>query len=258
MHREWYFSEENFFGDVFLRRNMDSQGFILLSVIADFKRLKSLTSDIELIKFVCQQSPNIEHRVGSDSLDRLRLREGWEKFVYIMEQRVASAQNDGPENLLTPSPAAPQLQYFQPREQQIRHPSLPLSNSSAGPMSAPAIPYPSLNGFAAAAYGGSGSGAINDNHNFQTSPTSATHEAAPMVQSPSAQLPSPPDGLANGTVEHEADSFPDSGVPHLSLLVCNAVAPPPGVQRTFSNGSLDGSSVAEDVGLPAIPSAASE
>ncbi|KAE9981450.1 hypothetical protein EG328_011601 [Venturia inaequalis] len=251
---EFYFSVENIFGDVFLRRNMDSQGFVLLSVIANFKRLRSLTNDLELIKYVCQQSPNIEHRLGPDGKDRLRLREGWEKFVYTMDQREPSAQNDGPESLITPPAATPQL----------RHLSLPLPNSSVGPMSAPPIPYQSLNGFAAA-YGGFGSGAINDNNNFQTSPTSATNEAAPMVQPPSSQLASPSasqNGLANGTAEHEADSYPDAEVPNLRLIVRgqvgNAVAPPPGPQRTFSNGSLDGSSVADDLGISNIPSAAND
>lgn len=243
---------------------MDSQGFILLSVIANFKRLRSLTNDLELIKYVCQQSPNIEHRLGPDGKDRLRLREGWEKFVYTMDQREPSAQNDGPESLITPPPATPQLQSHQPREQQMRHPSLPLSNPSVGPMSAPPIPYQSLNGFAAA-YGGFGSGAINDNHNFQTSPTSATTEAAPMVQPPSSQLASPSvsqNGLANGTAEHEADSFSDAAVPNLRMIVRDqlgsAVAPPPGPQRTFSNGSLDGSSLADDLGISTIPSTANE
>ncbi|TID21639.1 RNA-binding protein Lupus La [Venturia nashicola] len=261
---EFYFSVENIFGDVFLRRNMDSQGFILLSVIANFKRLRSLTNDLELIKYVCQQSPNIEHRLGPDGKDRLRLREGWEKFVYTMDQREPSAQNDGPESLITPPPATPQLQTHQPREQQMRHPSLPQSNPSIGPMTATPIPYQSLNGFAAA-YGGFSSGAINDNHNFQTSPTSVANEAAPMVQPPTSQLASSSasqNGLTNGTAEHEGDSYPDVEVPNLRLIVRgqvgNAAAPPPGPQRSFSNGSLDGSSVADDLGIPTIPSAAND
>ncbi|QDS74489.1 hypothetical protein FKW77_006919 [Venturia effusa] len=258
---EFYFSDQNIFGDVFLRRNMDSQGFILLSVIANFKRLRGLTNDLELIKYVCQQSPNIEHRLGQDGLDRLRLREGWEKFIYTMDQREPSARNDGPGALLMPPPATPQL--YLTRDQQMRHTSLPLPNSSAAPMSAPPIPYQSLNGFAAA-YGGFSAGGINDNHS-QTSPISATNEAAPMVQPPSSQLTSPSvsqTGLANGTIEHEADSFPDGAVPNLRIVlrdqVSSAAAPPTGPQRTFSNGSLDGNNAAEDLGIPAVSSAASE
>ena len=131
---------------------MDSKGFILLNFIADFKRLKTMTTDLELIKFVCQQSSNIEHRLGPDGQDRLRVRVGWEKWTLPMAERDQSAQNDGPEVLHTPP--APQVQIYQPREQ-MRQASLPVSNTSGAPMSAPPVPYHSLNGFASS-YGNFG------------------------------------------------------------------------------------------------------
>jgi la-related protein 1 len=256
--REYYFSVDNLCKDVYMRKHMDSQGFILLSFIADFKRLKTMTTDLELIKYVCQQSSTIEHRLGPDGRDRLRVRVGWEKWTMPMAERDLSAQNDGPEVLHTPP--APQVQTYQSREP-IRQASLPMSNSSGAPMSAPPVPYQSLNGFAAS-YGNFGPSPINDNHNFQTSPTSATNEAAPMVQPPGSQLASPPvsqTGLANGVAEHEADSFSDAAVQRLRIIVRqpepNAVAPSAPV-RSFSNGSLDGGNVAEEMGIPAIASAA--
>jgi la-related protein 1 len=238
---------------------MDSKGFILLSVIAGFKRLKAMTTDLELIKLVCQQSSNIEHLLGPDGHDRLRVRVGWEKWVLPMAERDPSAQNDGPEVLHTPP--APQVQSYLPREQ-TRQSSLPIANASGAPMSAPPIPYNPLNGFAAA-YSNFGPNPMNDNQNFQTSPTSVTNEAAPMVQPPGgSQVASPPTshiGLTNGSVEHEADSFSDAAVQQLRIIVRqperNDVAPPAPV-RSFSNGSLDGVNVAEEMGVPAIASAA--
>ena len=92
---EYYFSMNNLLKDMFLRKHMDSQGFLLLSFIAGFKRIDSMTKDLELLKYVCQSSPNIEHFVGSDGLDRLRSAQHWQGMVLPKEERDASAQHDG-------------------------------------------------------------------------------------------------------------------------------------------------------------------
>ncbi|KAK2752823.1 hypothetical protein FQN55_005955 [Onygenales sp. PD_40] len=96
MQLEYYFSVDNLCKDLFLRKHMDSQGFVLLSVIAGFKRIKSLTEDLDLLRHVCRQLKNVEYRPGEDGSDRLRKREQWEQFVLSMETRDPSAQNEGP------------------------------------------------------------------------------------------------------------------------------------------------------------------
>ena len=96
MAREYYFSIDNLCKDMFLRNNMDSQGYVLLSVIAEFKRIKALTEDMDLLRHVCGQLKNIEYRPGEDGVDRLRRKEGWEQWVRPMSERVPSARNDGP------------------------------------------------------------------------------------------------------------------------------------------------------------------
>ena len=53
---EYYFSDENLEHDIFLRRKMDSQGFIALAVIASFNRVKSLSLDYDLIIDAVRQS----------------------------------------------------------------------------------------------------------------------------------------------------------------------------------------------------------
>lgn len=75
---------------------MDSQGFVALSFVAGFKRMKSLTEDFELLRHVSRQLRNVEHLVGGDGIDRLRPRERWEQWVLPLEQRDPSAQNEGP------------------------------------------------------------------------------------------------------------------------------------------------------------------
>ena len=46
---EYYFSTENLTKDIFLRRKMDAEGCIPISLIATFNRVKALTQDIQLI-----------------------------------------------------------------------------------------------------------------------------------------------------------------------------------------------------------------
>ncbi|KAH6614938.1 hypothetical protein C7974DRAFT_56412 [Boeremia exigua] len=99
---EYYFSVDNLLKDLYLRKHMDSQGFVSLDFIAAFNRIKSLSTDIELLKLVCQQSSNVQYRTGEDGRDRLRRREGWEQWVLGMDERDESAQNEGPKELRNP------------------------------------------------------------------------------------------------------------------------------------------------------------
>lgn len=47
--REYYFSVDNLERDFFLRRKMDSEGFLPITLIASFHRVQALTTDISLI-----------------------------------------------------------------------------------------------------------------------------------------------------------------------------------------------------------------
>ncbi|XP_057340434.1 GATA zinc finger domain-containing protein 14-like [Microplitis mediator] len=46
---EYYFSEENLQRDLFMRRKMNSEGYLPIALIATFKRVQSLTTDLSLI-----------------------------------------------------------------------------------------------------------------------------------------------------------------------------------------------------------------
>lgn len=46
---EYYFSLHNLERDFFLRRKMDAQGFLPISLIASFHRVQALTMDINII-----------------------------------------------------------------------------------------------------------------------------------------------------------------------------------------------------------------
>ncbi|KAI9171980.1 HTH La-type RNA-binding protein [Paramyrothecium foliicola] len=93
---EYYFSIENLCKDVYLRKRMDSQGFVPLHFVAGFKRVRILSGDITLIRAICEESNEIEYVVGDDDCERLRRRKGWEQFVMPLEERDELARNHGP------------------------------------------------------------------------------------------------------------------------------------------------------------------
>ncbi|XP_078737215.1 la-related protein 1 [Lampetra fluviatilis] len=66
---EYYFSPENLERDFFLRRRMDPQGFLPLSLVSNFYRVQTLTTDVKLILEALEDSVVVEMRDG-----RLRCR----------------------------------------------------------------------------------------------------------------------------------------------------------------------------------------
>lgn len=54
---EYYFSVDNLERDFFLRRKMDADGFLPITLIASFHRVQALTTDISLIFSVCLLGP---------------------------------------------------------------------------------------------------------------------------------------------------------------------------------------------------------
>lgn len=95
MQLEYYFSVDNMCKDMFLRRHMDSQGFVPLGVIASFKRVKSLTEDFEMLRHVSRGLRNVDYLIGEDGVDRLRPKESWAQWVLPVDQRDPSAQHEG-------------------------------------------------------------------------------------------------------------------------------------------------------------------
>ncbi|PFX22670.1 la-related protein 1B-like isoform X1 [Stylophora pistillata] len=57
---EYYFSEQNLTKDIFLRRQMDYEGFIPIGLIASFYRVQALTQDVNLILEALRGSEAVE------------------------------------------------------------------------------------------------------------------------------------------------------------------------------------------------------
>ena len=253
MQVEYYFSFNNLIKDMYLRKHMDSQGFVFLDIIANFNRIKQLTQDKEIIKAVCMNSQVIEIRVGEDGKERLRKREGWEQFPLPMEQRDPSAQNAGPRQLEHPEQPRLLLNSIPP---QFRGPA------SAGlpPMHRPFdrrsydSGYAMANGYPPqfATYGGYPDGIypelVNGDEPRGRPAKSPIHES---VMSPVEQ----PLATALSNADSEPDSFPDDQINVLTVVVraLSDQHPPyhSAASRTFSNGSIDSRSISAEMQKPA-------
>ena len=250
MQLEYYFGVENLIRDVFMRKHMDSQGFVFLDFIAGFNRLKQLTTDKDLLKTACLNSEFIEILIGEDGKERLRKREGWQQFIRPVEERDPSAQTEGPQQLQRPE--RPQL-------------SMPAGSSHfQGPYSAglPAMHQrmnhrsydsgmPMMNGFAPH---------FVPNGDFHGSVFGDSANGEEMRGRP-AKSPIYENGdrtadrsfTSEGDASIESDVFPDEQVSALGIVVRMSEQPPPyhsAASRTFSNGSIDSRSIAAELDKP--------
>ncbi|CAO3595758.1 unnamed protein product [Absidia cylindrospora] len=73
---EYYFSIDNLCKDMFLRGKMDSEGYVDLSLLANFNRVKGLTTDLGLIKETLKDSQLLQVKG-----EKIRKHEGWENWV---------------------------------------------------------------------------------------------------------------------------------------------------------------------------------
>jgi la-related protein 1 len=206
---------------MYLRRHMDSQGFVSLEFIAGFNRIKSLSPDLDTIRLVCQQSGVIEYRTSENGQDRLRRKDGWAQWVLDMAERDPSAQNEGPKELNLPQVSRPAGFGQWPMS-----PGFP-----AGPYGTDGA-HPQINGF----HGPSQDSAM--------APTEkSVHDAATEEMNGTAISNGHPIESATQAVSGEPDSFSDLQLHSLTVIVRkqdqSQSALPFTISRTFSNGSID-------------------
>ncbi|KAK7409901.1 hypothetical protein VNO78_00286 [Psophocarpus tetragonolobus] len=82
---DYYFSDANLVKDEYLRSNMDEQGWVPITLIASFPRVRSLTSNIKLILDSLRTSTVVEVQG-----DKLRRRNVWMKWLPTAQLRANS------------------------------------------------------------------------------------------------------------------------------------------------------------------------
>ena len=243
--REYYFSIDNMVKDVFLRKHMDSQGYIFLNIIAEFNRLKQLTTDYELLRSVCLQSTTIEIRIGDDGKDRLRKVGDWERWILPMAERDLSAQNDGPASVRRPSES-----IVRQHDQIPFHPRSPASAGQQSSFGKSDRPLQMMNGGPTPFYP---SGMDPSYGEFAGSEETRGRQAKPAQHrdngSPHVNGFSAPAEETNG----EPDTFPSSQIDGLTVVVRKHEITQRRTpfhntgSRTFSNGSIDSRNIMEEV-----------
>ncbi|KAJ1935186.1 hypothetical protein GGF37_006089 [Kickxella alabastrina] len=86
---EYYFSVDNLCKDIFFRTQMDTDGFVPLTLIAGFNRLKIVTTDLELIRGALDASEQVE--LG-ETRDRVRKRGDWATWLFPSPEVVQQQQ----------------------------------------------------------------------------------------------------------------------------------------------------------------------
>ncbi|KAL8657001.1 MAG: hypothetical protein Q9226_002357 [Calogaya cf. arnoldii] len=226
---------------------MDSQGFVFLTVLAKFNRIRQLTQDIELIRYVCLNSPHIEFRTGSDGHDRLRKREGWQQWVLGMDERDPSAQNAGPAQVHQPYfQQYPVLSdtHYGPEDSENTHPPFNSSSphrASDGTVASPVSTSPSKP-------------RVNGNANADM-PAHSTLSATVPDFAPRLTVLGNVAPMSSEKPQSLENSFTDEQVDLLMIVVRKPLKTPAQMSppfhsassRTFSNGSIDGRTIASEL-----------
>ncbi|KAL8897243.1 MAG: hypothetical protein Q9192_002673 [Flavoplaca navasiana] len=240
-------SNNNLCKDLYLRKHMDSQGFVFLPVLAKFNRIRQLTQDLELIRYVCLNSPQIEFRTGSDGHDRLRKREGWQQWILSMEDRDPSVQNDGPNQVHQP--------YFQ---------HYPVFNDTQYGLEDSQNTRPSINGnsphrtsdtmvrspVSASPSKPRANGNMGTDIPAQTPLSAAVPDFTPRLSATSNAEPTvsePRQSMENTFTDEQVDLL--MIVVRKPLITAAQMSPPfhTASSRTFSNGSIDGRTITSEL-----------
>jgi hypothetical protein len=81
---------------MFLRKKMDSQGFVPISALVQFQRLREISGDVTMVLNALLSSSELEVLFNSERGPLVRARHDPTKWVYPMSERDPSAQVDGP------------------------------------------------------------------------------------------------------------------------------------------------------------------
>ncbi|KAL9624821.1 MAG: hypothetical protein Q9160_000867 [Pyrenula sp. 1 TL-2023] len=271
---EYYFSVDNLCKDIFLRKHMDSQGFVPLNFIAGFKRIKTLTEDMNLIRFACQSSNNIDYMPGDEGKEKVRANGHWRQWVLVMDQRDESAKNDGPVD----SNGLSSLQQLDGTTASAGINNNPRSVESNGPVngdvtestpfaqSEAAYDYQIVDTPVSAAVNEAIPNHANNMAPRHVEPEPSNESKDEMNEGEVAQSqPQPP--LQNGlgfvsvSPDQQENMFTNQQTEHLTVVWRDSTEGAgqshqyfaPTESRTFSNGSLDNNTLAEQSHHPNFP-----
>ncbi|CUS13967.1 unnamed protein product [Tuber aestivum] len=198
----YYFSVDNLCKDMYLRKHMDNDGYVALSFIAKFNRVRSLTQDVNILRDACMQSQDLYLVPGPDDW-YLRKAEGWDKWILAEEEREPSARG----SRVWPDPRILGLQNGVPGEMSGSAPPFnpdPRRNRSMGTIAVIAPSFIPSGGVYPQSAGGMAS--------YGTPLSAEVPEFSPSFANVN--------GLSHAFVpQHVDQEFPDSDVDQLIIVV---------------------------------------
>jgi hypothetical protein len=211
---------------------MDGQGYVPLSVIANFKRIKSLTEEnmsIENLRYVCQQVKTVEFLLGPEGDDRLRRREGWRDFVLPIEERFESARTDGPTHSAEAygrhvAPDQPGQHVSFPYGQMRSPPPNTSTINGNNAITSPVSYFAGTQGESQIApYPGFRAEDMSSQHALRSPPLFYSGERQAALRSPPMQMHNPLDSMVNGhhrqgsRADAEDNAFPDERIVEVNV-----------------------------------------
>lgn len=93
---EFYFSKDNLCADVWLRQRMDQEGWVDISLIATFKKVREITDDLQSasLQYIIEaiQSSSMLEVQG----DKVRRQNDWHTWVFPRESNPATPSSSAP------------------------------------------------------------------------------------------------------------------------------------------------------------------
>jgi hypothetical protein len=74
---EYYFSNENLVKDMYLRKLMDTRGYVPFYQLLSFSRLRTLTASMHYLALAARRSTHLKVKQGG-----IRRRSGWQQFTF--------------------------------------------------------------------------------------------------------------------------------------------------------------------------------
>ncbi|XP_031389019.1 la-related protein 1A isoform X2 [Punica granatum] len=112
---EYYFSDENLQTDHYLIALMEDEGWVPISHIAEFKRVKRMCTDIQFILYSLQSSSSVEVKG-----DKIRRRDDWSKWLPSSSANSSLTQAETPKEQTAENLAQPHSEGIDVREDNVR------------------------------------------------------------------------------------------------------------------------------------------
>jgi la-related protein 1 len=179
---------------------MDSEGYVRLTFISTFNRVKTLTQDLNILRDACFQSPEVQLAAGVDDY-LIRKAVGWETWVLSEEERDPSARGVNNWHIDPRQRILPNNAPATPQEMSAAAPPFnpdPRRNRSLSAISVGAPPFvPS----------GIYSPGVTNGFNYSTPLSADVPEFSPSFMN------------FNGAPDANQDDFPDSEIDKLMIVV---------------------------------------